>query len=143
VGGPGAAWLEAPPAVSVTAGTLASLQVVVTNGEPVAWGGCTAGPRRFGPDDDAICSQVRLVGRWMALDGTGGAPPLVRELALPAASARATWLSGPVPSNPGTYVLVTSIERTHGEGSPEVLGRPITVTVVVTAAPLVPTPPAG
>jgi hypothetical protein len=141
VGGPGAAWLEAPPAVSVTAGTLASLQVVVTNGEPVAWGGCTVGPRRFGPDDDAACSQVRLVGRWMALDGTGGAPPLVRELALPAASARATWLSGPVPSNPGTYVLVTSIERTSGEGSPEVLGRPITVTVVVSAVPLVPTPP--
>ncbi len=33
VGGPGAAWLDAPPALSLVSGTLASLQVLATNGE--------------------------------------------------------------------------------------------------------------
>ncbi len=140
VGGPGAAWLDAPPAVSVTAGTLASVQVVVTNGEAAPWGGCTSDPRRYGPDDGTVCSAVRLVGRWVPLEGIGGAPPIVRELAIPAASAQSSWLSGPVPTDSGTYLLVASLERSSGEGSPQVLGRPITVTVVVVSAPLVPTP---
>jgi hypothetical protein len=39
---------------------------------------------------------------------------------------------------PGTYLLVVSLERTGGDGSAEVLGRPATITVEVTAEPLVP-----
>ena len=44
VGGPGAAWLDAPPALALVSGTLASLQVVATNGE--ATPGAPARPRR-------------------------------------------------------------------------------------------------
>jgi len=140
VGGPGAAWLDAPPALSVTAGTLASLQVLVTNGEAEPWGRCTPVPRRFGPDDAGVCPVVRLVGRWVAVGGPGAAAPMAHELTLPAASARAAWLAGRVPSEPGTYLLVASLERTIGSGPPQVLGRPVTIIVAVTAAPLVPTP---
>ena len=140
VGGPGAAWLEAPPAMSVTAGTLASVQVVVTNGEPTAWGICASETRTDGPDGAAACSTVRLTGRWVALAGTGPAAPMTRELSVPAAAAQTTWLSGPVPTEPGTYLLLLSLERATGAGQPAVLGRPTTVTVVVAAAPLVPTP---
>jgi hypothetical protein len=140
VGGPGAAWLEAPPVLTVTAGTLASVQVLVTNGEPEPWGWCAEISARLGPDADAACPVVRLVGRWLAIDGSGTAAPMVRLLAVPAATAAPTWLSGSVPSGPGTYLLVASLERSAGDGRPQVLGRPITITVAVVAAPLVPTP---
>lgn len=141
VGGPGAAWLDAPPALSVAAGTLAAVQVFVTNGEAGPWGSCALVARRFGPDNAGACPIVRLVGRWVAVGGHGAADVMARELALPAASAGASWLSGRVPSEPGTYLLVASLERSTGTGSPQVLGRPVTITVSVTAARLVPTPP--
>ena len=143
VGGPGAVWLDAPPTMSVNAGTLASVQVMVTNGEATAWGSCRPGTRQFGPDTDASCQAVRLTGRWVALEGAGSAAPMTRQLAIPAASAQTTWLSGPVPSAPGTYLLVASLERASGDGQPHVLGRPVTITVVVVATPLVPTPRGG
>jgi hypothetical protein len=138
VGGPGAAWLDAPGAVSVTAGTLTSVQVLVANGEPRAWGSCTHERRRFDLDEDATCPGVRLVGRWIGVDSGGSAPVMTRALAVRAASAQATWLSGPVPSEPGLYILVVSIERETGDGVPQVLGRPTTVTVMVAGVPLVP-----
>jgi hypothetical protein len=140
VGGPGAAWLDAPPAVSVTAGTLASIQVEVTNGEPEAWGSCEPRHRGYGPDELGDCPTVRLVGRWVAIDGAGTAAPMTQELSIPAATAQAAWMTGPVPFDPGTYLLVASLERSSGGGSPHVLGRPTTVTVLVLASPLVPTP---
>ncbi len=140
VGGPGAAWLDAPPTLSVVAGTLTSVQVVATNGEPTAWGGCSPGSRPAAPGD-AGCPDVRLVGRWVALDGPGTAAPMTRELGVPAASVQATWLSGPVPTEPGTYLLVLSLERAPGDGQLRVLGRPVTVTVRVAAAPLLQAPP--
>ncbi len=144
VGGPGAAWLDLPPALSVTAATLASVQVLVTNGEADAWGGCPAASRQLGPDGGgATCPAVRLVGRWVPL-GTAAVPPaMVTDLAIPAATAQASWLSGPVPSVPGTYLLVASIERSGGGEPPAVLGRPVTTIVDVVAAPLIPVTPAG
>ena len=141
VGGPGAAWLDAPPALSVTAGTLTSIRVLVTNGEAEPWGKCEPVARRFGPDDAGACPVVRLVGRWIAVGGSGAAVPMSRVLAQPAASAQAAWLAGPVPSEPGTYLLVASLERAIGTDPPQVLGRPATIIVAVTAAPLLPTPP--
>ena len=140
VGGPGAAWLDAPPTLSVGAGTLTSVQVVATNGEATSWGSCAPGPRLSGPGSDASCPTVRLVGRWVAITGSGTAAPISRELAVPAATARTTWLSGTVPAEPGTYLLVASLERSSGDGLPQVLGRPITITVLVVGQPLVPTP---
>ncbi len=141
VGGPGAAWLDAPPALFVTAGTLTSIRVLVTNGEAEPWGTCAPVARRFGPDDAGACPVVRLVGRWIAVGGSGAAVPMSHVLAQPAASAQAEWLAGPVPSEPGTYLLVASLERAIGTGPPQVLGRPATIIVAVMAAPLVPTPP--
>ncbi len=140
VGGPGAAWLDAPPSLAVNASTHTSVQVVVTNGEASAWGGCAPEPRTLGPDVGAVCPTVRLVGRWVALEGTGTAAPMSLDLDVPAATARMTWLSGRVPAEPGTYLLVASLERSSGGRAPEVLGRPTTVTVLVTATPLVPAP---
>jgi hypothetical protein len=140
VGGPGAAWLDAPPTMSLTAGTLASLQVVVTNGEAAAWASCEPGSRDLVPAIGAACPTVRLIGRWVAIDGSGSGAPMTRDLAVPAATAQMTWLSGIVPAEPGTYLLVASLERSSANGAPEVLGRPITVTVLVAATPLVPMP---
>ena len=139
VGGPGAAWLDAPPTLSVVAGTLTSVQVVATNGEATPWGSCSRGPRDPGPER-AGC-PVRLMGRWVALDGPGTAEPMTRKLSVPAAAAQTTWLSGPAPTGPGAYLLVLSLERTMGAGQVDVLGRPTTVKVLVAAARLV--PPAG
>ena len=140
VGGPGAAWLDAPPTLAVVAGTLTSVQVVATNGEATPWGCSSPDPRGNGPEN-AGCPNVRLMGRWVALEGVGAAAPMTRELSIPATAAQATWLSGPAPTEPGTYLLVLSLERTTGAGRPDVLGRPTTVTVLVAAARLV--PPAG
>ena len=141
VGGPGAAWLDAPPTLSVAAGTLTSLQVVATNGEATGWGGCAPPARPLGLDGETTCPAVRLVGRWVAITGRGTAPPISRELVVPAATAQTTWLSGSVPAQPGTYLLVASLERSSGAGSPQVLGRPIAIIVQVIGEPLVPTPP--
>ncbi len=139
VGGPGAAWLDAPPALSLAAGTLASLQVLATNGEATAWGACPPA-QGSGTGLDAACPAVRLVGRWVALAGGGTAEPMTRELSVPAAAAETAWLSGPVPTEPGTYLLLLSLERAAGDAAPQVLGRPVTVTVVVAATPLLPVP---
>jgi hypothetical protein len=143
VGGPGAAWIDAPPAVEATAGTRASIQVLVTNGEGDPWGACAA-PEKL-PSVDLIegCPVVRLVGRWLPLAGGEGAPPIVRSLEVSAASGTVTWLAGPVPAVPGTYLLVASLERTIGGGPATVLGRPVAITVEVTAAPLVPPSPSS
>ena len=70
--------------------------------------------------------------------GTARAASIVRELDIPAASVATTWLAGPVPAVPGTYLLVATIERTTGDGAASVLGRPVAITVDVTVAPLVP-----
>jgi hypothetical protein len=65
----------------------------------------------------------------------------VGRLRAPGATAgQTTWLSGPVPAEPGTYLLVASLERSSDAGSPQVLGRPITIIVQVIGQPLVPTP---
>jgi hypothetical protein len=143
VGGPGAAWVDAPLTVSATAGTRASIQVLVTNGEADPWGPCTA-PGIL-PAVDAIegCPVVRLVGRWLPLTGDEAAPTIARTLEVPAASGATTWLAGPVPAVPGTYLLIASLERTV-DGSPAtVLGRPAAITVEVTATPLVPPSPSS
>ncbi len=71
VGGPGAAWIDAPPSVKVTAGTRASVQLLVTNGEADAWGSCIPVARSLGIDRETSCPTVRLVGRWLPLDGSG------------------------------------------------------------------------
>ncbi len=143
VGGPGAAWLDAPPLLVVTAGTRASVQVLTTNGEAHPWGTCPDAPARLGPDAGAVCPTVRLVGRWVPITGRGIVEQMTRPLDVPAATSLATWLAGPVPAEPGTYLLVVSLERSTGDTPPQVLGRPIAVTVTVVAAPLVPTPPGG
>lgn len=140
VGGPGAAWIDAPASVKVTAGTRASVQLLVTNGEADAWGSCVPLSRSLGIDRETSCPTVQLVGRWLSLDGDGTAASIVRELDIPAASVAATWLAGPVPAEPGTYLLVATIERMTGDGAASVLGRPVAITVDVTVAPLVPTP---
>ena len=140
VGGPGAAWLDAPPALSLVPGTLASLQVLATNGEATAWGACATAPDGPGPGTGP--GPGIPPARPSASSGAGwpspAAPrptPMTRELAIPAASAQATWLSGPVPTEPGTYLLLLSLERAGGGDPPQVLGRPVTVTVVVAATP--------
>jgi hypothetical protein len=140
VGGPGAAWIDAPASVTVTAGTRASVQLLVTNGEADAWGSCIPVAKSLGLDRETSCPTVRLVGRWLPLDGNGTAPTIVRELDVPAASMATTWLAGPVPAVPGTYLLVATIERTVGADTATVLGRPVAITVDVAVAPLVPTP---
>ena len=140
VGGPGAAWVDAPPVLSVTAGTRASLQVLVTNGEADPWGVCPDAPARLGPDAEAVCPAVRLVGRWVPITGSGSGVPMTRTLSVAAATSLPTWLAGPVPAEPGTYLIVVSLERTTVDRPQQVLGRPIAVTVTVAAAPLVPTP---
>lgn len=141
VGGPGAAWIDAPTSVKATAGTRASIQVLVTNGESDPWGAC-ATPDKL-PTVDAIegCPVVRLVGRWLPLTGAEGAPAIVRTLEVPAASGVMTWLAGPVPATPGTYLLIASLERSVDGRPAAVLGRPVAITVEVTAAPLVPPSP--
>ncbi len=143
VGGPGAAWIDAPATVSATAGTRASIQVLVTNGEADPWGACAAQAQL--PAVDAVdgCPVVRLVGRWLPLAGGEGAPAIVRTLEIPAASGATTWLAGPVPALPGTYLLVASLERSVNGGSAAVLGRPVAITVEVTAPPLVPASPSA
>ena len=140
VGGPGAAWLDAPPSVAVTASTHTSVQVVVTNGEASAWGGCAPEPRTLGPDAGAVCPTVRLVGRWVALEGTGTAAPDEPGPGGPGRDRPDDMAVRPGPAEPGTYLLVASLERSSGWRAPEVLGRPTTVTVLVTATPLVPAP---
>ena len=124
VGGPGAAWLDAPPTLSVVAGTLTSIQVVATNGEATAWGELRARDADFGPDDRGDCPTVRLVGRWVAITGAGTAAPISRELVVPAATAPTTWLAGTVPAEPGTYLLVASLERSSGGGPAAGAGPP-------------------
>lgn len=140
VGGPGAAWIDAPATVKATAGTRASIQVRVTNGEGDPWGACAA-PQDL-PAVDAIegCPVVRLVGRWLPLAGDESAPAIVRTVEAPAASSVAAWLAGQVPG-PGTYLLIASLERTVEGGTAIVLGRPVAITVEVTAPPLVPSSP--
>lgn len=140
VGGPGAAWIDAPPSLKVRAGTRTSVQLLVTNGEAGAWGTCIPVARSLGVDRDTSCPTVRLVGRWLPLDGSGSAPAIVRALAIPAASVATTWLAGLVPAVPGTYLLVATIERSVDGDAASVLGRPVAITVDVAAAPLVPTP---
>lgn len=141
VGGPGAAWIDAPSALSLTSATLASVQVLVTNGEADAWGSCLARPTGVGTAVAPACPTVRLVGRWVPLTNGTAADPMERDLTVPAASAVTTWLAGTVPAVPGTYLLVASLERSNGTGAVEVLGRPVTITVEVAAAPLVPATP--
>jgi hypothetical protein len=141
VGGPGAAWLDAPASVEVTAGTQAAVQVIVTNGEATPWGDC---PTRAGtPALDALegCPVVRLVGRWLSLGGDAGTAPIVRTMAVPAGSAVTTWLAGPTPVEPGTYLLVATLERTVATGETAVLGRPVAITVEVSSSPLLPAEP--
>lgn len=144
VGGPGAGWVDAPAALSLTAGTQASVQVVVTNGEATPWGGCLGTPDPLIADpaaaSPASCPTVRLVGRWVPVGGQGTAAPMTRDLTVPAATAASTWLAGPVPALPGTYLLVASLERATGAGPVQIVGRPVTITVEVTSVPLVPTP---
>jgi hypothetical protein len=145
VGGPGVAWLDAPASLTVAAGTRASVQVLVVNGEADPWGPCAASPEQMGPDVADDCPTVHLVARWLPIDaGTapGRAEPMSAVLAVPAATAVPAWLGGPVPSIPGMYLLVVSVERS-ADGSPlEVLGQPTTVAVEVVGAPLLP-PPGG
>lgn len=138
VGGPGSAWIDAPARVGVTAGTRASVQVLVTNGEVDAWGTCAPVSELLGADAASDCPAVRLVGRWLSIDGEGAAPPIVVELDVPGSSGAVAWLAGPVPAAPGTYLLVAAIERSTGGGPASVVGRPVAITVDVTAAPLVP-----
>jgi hypothetical protein len=138
VGGPGAAWLDAPASVEVTAGSQAAVQVIVTNGEATPWGACPARPGTPALDALDACPVVRLVGRWVPLGGAGSTAPIVRMMDVPAGSAVTTWLAGSMPVEPGTYLLIASLERTVAPGSMTVLGRPVAITVEVISSPLLP-----
>ena len=126
-GGPGVAWIDAPAKLTVAAGTTASVRVVVVDGEAGlgsvpgdtgrGWGR-TRPAVADGPPGCPLARQVADPAEPVApVAPVAPVEPMATVLAIPAMSGAPAWLGGPVPSRPGTYVLVASVERS-------VAGRP-------------------
>jgi hypothetical protein len=125
---------------TVVAGSMFSLPVAVANTGSLAWGTdpslAPADSRPAAPAPGEGYSQV--VGRWMRLGGPDGdaASPSARAMVQPSpGETGSATLTFQAPAQPGTYLLVLDVVSPLYGSLTAVGGEPMTVRVLVTAAP--------